>query len=182
MSIGSRIRPESSKAATRRRAESRRATSAVQRERSEWKFLIHQPRVPAPVRPRSSPDPRRTGPERVRTSSPRAPRNPPLRVTTSIIFCDRASDLPANGYGRIQSDPPSMDTAGQNRKVQRLISPNKKVGRGWISRRSAPTFSRVAVCVVCLSLMSKAERVFVAFLTPRHLQGLTLGALLAAPA
>lgn len=151
MSMGSGIRPVSPKAATRRRAESRRATSAVQRERSDWKFLIHQPRVPAPVRPRSSPDPRRTGPERVRASSPRAPGNPPLRVTTSIIFCDRASDLPAKGYGRIQSDLPSMDTAGQNRKVQCLISPKIKVGICWISRWALLTLTLRIDCVVSLS-------------------------------
>lgn len=115
--MGGGIRPESPKVAPRRRAESRRARSAVQRETSEWKFLIHQLRLSAPVRLRSSATPRRTESDRARSSISRPPPSPHRRVMTNIIFCDPAFDLPAKGSGRIQSARPSMDMAGQNRKV-----------------------------------------------------------------
>lgn len=131
MSMGGGIRPESPKVATRRRAESRRARSAVQRETTEWIFLIHQPRLLAPVQPRSPPLLRRTEPGQARPSSPRPQRSPPLRVTTSIIFSDRAFDLRVNGSGRIQSAQPSMDTAGQNRKVLLEVSRSDKWVHGW---------------------------------------------------
>lgn len=117
MSMGVGFRPESPKVATRRRTESRRARSAVQRETTEGKFLIHQPRVSAQVQLRFSPPLLRTEPAQGPASIPRHRRSPPLRVTTSIIFCDRAFDLRASGSGRIPLDRPSMGMAGQNRKV-----------------------------------------------------------------
>lgn len=130
VSMGGGIHPESPKVATRRRAESRRARSAVQRETTEWKFLIHLPRLSAPVQLRSSPPLRRTELGLGRPSIPRARPSPPLRVTTSIIFCDQAFDLRANGSGRIQSARPSMDMAGQNRKVLQVTDLPKSVN-GW---------------------------------------------------
>lgn len=133
--MGGGIRPESPKVAPRRRAESRRARSAVQRETTEWKFLIHQLRLTAPVRLRSSATPRRTESARRRSSIPRPPPSPPRRVTTNIIFCDPAFDLPAKGSGRIQSARPSMDMAGQNRKV--FISGRFLMGKCVLGRRSA---------------------------------------------
>lgn len=141
--MGGGIRPESPKVATRRRAESRRATSAVQRETTEWKFLIHQPRVSAPVRLRSSPPLRRTEPGWGRPSIHRRWRSPPPRFTTSIIFCDRAYDPRANGSGRIQSARPSMDMAGQNRKVLSASGLKKSVHMCGVSRGSALVRQRV---------------------------------------
>lgn len=132
MSMGEGIRPESPTVATRRRAESRRARSAVQREKTEWKFLIHQPRLSAPVQPRSCPPLRRTGPDWAWSSRPR--RSPPLRVRTSIIFSDRAFALRVNASGRIQSAPPSMDTAEQNRKVLFVSSVCRWVNGGVSSQ------------------------------------------------
>lgn len=120
MSMGVGFRPESPKVATRRRTENRRARSAVQRETTEGKFLIHQLRVSAQVQPRFSPPLLRTEPGQGPARIPRHRRSPPLRVTTSIIFCVRVFDLRANGSGRIQLDRPSMDMAGQNRKVRPL--------------------------------------------------------------
>lgn len=131
MSMGVGFRPESPKVVTRRRPENRRARSAVQRETTEGKFLIHQPRVSAQVQPRSSPPLLRTEPGQGLAKFPRHRRSPPLRVTTSIIFFVQAFDLRANGSGRIQLDRPSMDMAGQNRKVRPLWRKVRAEGLSW---------------------------------------------------
>lgn len=121
MSMGGGFRPESPKVARRRRARS------AQRETTEGTFLIHQPRLSAQVR--STPPPLRTEPARGPASIPRRRRSPPLRVTTSIIFSDRAFDLRASGSGRIHPDRPSMVMAGPDPKVPPLW---EKSVHGWV--------------------------------------------------
>lgn len=179
MSMGGGIRPESPTVATRRRAESRRTRSAVQRERTEWKFLIHQPRVSAPVQPRSFLLLLRTGPDLAQPSSPRPMRSPALRAPTSIIFSDQAFDLRASGYGRIQSVRPSMDTAGQNRKVtvsDQLRKECVQVGSAE-QREGGVCCQFLAVPRACSVLICDAV-----LLPVGHLLGCTLGTFLAAPA
>ena len=153
--MGGGIRPESPKVATRRRAESRRARSAVQRETTERRSLIHQPRLSAPVQLRCCPPLHRTEPGLAVPSSPRPQRIPPLLVTTSIIFSDQASDLRANASGKIQSAPPSMDTAGQNPKVLNLSSSGEKVFKGGIISGGLPF-----AVTVCLLLLVMAKVMF----------------------
>lgn len=174
--MGGGIRPESPKVATRRRAESRRPRSAVQRETTEWRVLIHQLRVSAPVQLRSSQPLRRTEPDQAR---PSPPRNPPLRVTINIIFSDQVSDLQANGSGRIQSAQPSMDMAGQNRKVPQVTSSEGRWDQ--LSGGSALRFNSVTIFTVCLSVMGKVTQLLCCAVPPGHWLACSPGRAQAAP-